>query len=56
MALPNDDRTAQRVLRQWEKLQTVKNQLIKQGLLDGNATPTMVIDKLRSLIPADLFT
>lgn len=56
MAIPNDDRTAAKVLRQWEKLQTVRNQLVKQGLLNGDATATQVLDKLREQIPADLFT
>lgn len=56
MPTPTDDRSAQKVMRQWEKLMTIKNQLVKQGLLDGNATPTQVLDKIRSMVPPELFT
>jgi len=56
MSAPTDERTAREVMRQWEKLAQVKRALVKDGALDGNATPQQVIDKIRALIPADLFT
>jgi len=56
MAAPNDQRTSREVTRQWEKLQQMKRALVKEGLLTGNATPQQVLDKIRELVPADLFT
>ena len=55
MPTGTDERSAANVIRQYEKLNAIKNQLIKQGLLDGNATPAMVLAKLREVVPADLF-
>jgi len=56
MGTPTDERTAREVMRQWEKLQQVKRALVKEGVVDGNASPQQVLDKIRNLIPADLFT
>jgi len=44
------------VMRQWEKLQQIQRALVKQGIVSGDATPQQVLDKLRTTIPADLFT
>jgi hypothetical protein len=46
--------TTAQLLRAWERLNTVKNQLVKAGALSGDATPTQVLDALRKLVPADL--
>lgn len=54
MAAP-DERTAATLIRQWEKLNAIKNSLIKAGLLTGDATPAAVLAKLREVVPADLF-
>lgn len=50
-----DNRSAQTIMRQWEKLQSIKNRLIRMGELSGDASPTDVIQQLRTMIPADLF-
>lgn len=51
-----DPRTAAKLIRQYEKIQSIKNNLIKQGLLTGDATPQQILVALRSLIPAELFS
>jgi len=42
-------------MRQWEKINMIKRQLIKQGLVNGDATPAMVLAKLREMIGPELF-
>lgn len=54
-ATTRDDRTPRDLMRQWERLNVVKNQLIKQGLLNGDAKATDVVRVLRQEIPAELF-
>lgn len=54
--IPKKVRTASTLLRQWEKISAVKSQLVKQGLLDGDATPAQVLEKLRQLLPADIMS
>lgn len=56
MTATSDQRTTALVMRQWEKLEQIKRNLIKQGLLNGDATPAAVVAKLREVIPPDLFT
>lgn len=50
-----DSRPASTVIRQYQLLQSIKRDLIKQGLLTGNATPAQVLDAVRTLTPPDLF-
>jgi len=50
-----DARTANTIIRQWEKLESIKHKLIKAGMLSGDAAPAAIIAKLRETIPADLF-
>jgi len=50
-----DTRTAVKVIRQYEKLQSIKNNLIKQGLLTGDATPQQILAALRTIIPPEIF-
>ncbi len=50
-----DKRTIATILRQYEKLEQIKNKLIKQGLLDGNATPQLVLAKVREIVPPEVF-
>jgi hypothetical protein len=42
------------LLRGWERLNTIKNQLVKAGLLNGDATPALVLQKLREVVPAEV--
>jgi len=51
-----DMRTTAQVLRQWDKLEQIKRQLVKQGLVAGDATPAAVIAKVREVITPDLFS
>ncbi|MFZ1057871.1 MAG: hypothetical protein WAP47_01625 [Candidatus Rokuibacteriota bacterium] len=46
--------SASSVLRGWERLNTIKNQLVKAGLLNGDAKPSDVLAKLREIIPAEI--
>lgn len=55
MPQASDERTTAQVMRQWEKLENVKRQLVKQGLLTGDATPAQVIQKIREIVPPDIF-
>lgn len=50
-----DNRTAAQLLRQHEKLNKVRAQLIRMGLINGDAKAEDVIGCLRSQIPADMF-
>lgn len=50
-----DTRTPSQVMRQWEKIEQVKRQLVKAGALNGDATPAMVMAKLKELVPPDIF-
>lgn len=43
-----------KLLRGWERLNTIKNQLVKAGLLNGDATPAMVLAKLKEILPTEL--
>lgn len=49
-----DTRSMQQVITQWRKIQEVKRSFVKQGLLNGDATPQQILDTLRRQIPADL--
>ncbi len=49
-----DTRTNREVITQWKKLQEIKRSLIKEGALNGDATPQMVLAAIRGQIPADL--
>lgn len=51
-----DPRPLITVIRQYQLLQTIKRDLIKQGLLTGAANQAEVIAKLRELTPPELFT
>lgn len=49
-----DGRTAAQLFRQWTLLQQTKKQLVEAGLLNGDATPAMILQKLREVLPIDL--
>jgi len=54
--VPSDDkRTTKEVMRQYDRLRLVKQQLVKNGALNGDATPEQVIAEIRRQIPPDLF-
>lgn len=46
--------TTAQLLRSFERLEVIKNKLIKQGVLNGDATPAQVLQKLREILPPDL--
>lgn len=52
---PADTRTAGSLLASWRTLKTVKNDLIKEGVVDGEATTDQVLEALRRLLPAEQF-
>jgi hypothetical protein len=54
MPQAEDKRTVSQLLRQFDRLEAAKTRLVKAGLLNGDATPQMVVAKLRDIIPADL--
>ena len=51
-----DQRTTSQTIRQWEKVEQIKRSLVKAGLLSGDATPAIVLAKVREVISADLFS
>lgn len=51
----DDKRNAATLVRQFELLQKIKRELVKQGQLNGNATAAEVIDKLRLVVPQELW-
>lgn len=56
MAEQTDTRTVSQVLRQFDRIEVAKAKLVKQGLINGDASPEQVVQKLREVIPADLLT
>lgn len=57
MADPKEDtRTASQLLRQWQKLNQVRGQLVRAGSLNGDASLDDVLECLRKTIPADMFS
>lgn len=50
-----DNRTAATLVRQYDQLEKIKRNLIRQGQLHGNATPQAVVEKLREIIPPGLW-
>lgn len=55
VAAAADKRTPREVMRQWETLSKVRRELVRGGLLNADATPTMVIEQLRAMLPPDIF-
>lgn len=51
----DDKRTTKEVMRQYDRLRLVKGQLVKNGALNGDATPQQVLEELRKQIPPGLF-
>lgn len=43
-------------LRAFERIETLKNKLIKMGLLDGGATHEEVIACVKRIVPKELIT
>lgn len=50
-----DERSNRDVMRQWERLKTVRSDLIKMGKANGDTSPAECVAILRAEIPADLF-
>jgi len=50
----DDKRTNREVMRQYDRLRLIKAQLVRGGVVNGDATPADVLKALRSQIPADL--
>jgi len=53
MATPEQISTTS-LLRGWERLNTIKNQLVKAGLINGDATPALVLAKLKEVVPPEV--
>lgn len=51
----DDKRNAATLIRQYELLNKIKRDLVKQGLLNGDATPGQILEKLRTVIPPNLW-
>lgn len=50
-----DERTAAQLLRQHDRLSKVRRDLVKQGLVNGDARPDDILAAIRKLIPVDMF-
>lgn len=55
MAGQVDTRSPRDVMRQWERLKTVKNELIKMGMANGNTSPAECLEILRKQLPPEVF-
>ncbi len=55
MSVGTDTRSTTEVLTQWRKLEEIRRSLVRNGMINGDATPEEIIDALRRQIPADLF-
>jgi hypothetical protein len=51
-----DNRSAAELFKQWRKLEEVRRAFTKNGLVSADATPAQVLEAMRKLIPADLFS
>ena len=51
-----DKRNAATLIRQYELLNKIKRELVKSGQLNGDATPQQVIEKLRLVVPQELWS
>lgn len=51
----DDPRSALIVLRQFEKLMSIKREMIKMGLVTDDATAREVVATMRAQVPPDLF-
>lgn len=49
-----DRRTNAQVLRDYIRLRELRAKMVRDGLVNGDATPQQMIDELRKLIPHDL--
>jgi len=49
---PSSDVT--KLLRAFERIEGIKSKLVKQGLVNGDATHEQVLAKLRQMIPQEL--
>lgn len=49
-----DTRSPLLVLRQWKELQQIKRQLVREGIIDGDATMAEVVEAMRAQVPFDL--
>lgn len=49
-----DTRTPAELMRQWDKLNNIRRQLVTQGVLDRDATPDEIIPALRQALPQHL--
>ncbi len=50
-----DSRTLANVIRQYQQLEAIKNRLVRNGVLNADASVEEVEAALRKMIPADLF-
>lgn len=53
--MSTDNRTAKQLLTEYRKIDDLKKSLVRQGVLNGDATPAEVIEAIRKIIPIDLF-
>lgn len=53
--MATDPRNARQVMRDYERFQAMKARLVRDGLVNDDATPQQVIDAMRRLVPADIF-
>lgn len=50
-----DNRSALIVLRQFEKVMSIKRDMVRMGLVGEDATAREVVDTMRAQVPPDLF-
>lgn len=53
--MAQDQRTAAQLLREHERLGKVRRDLVKQGLVNGDAKPEEILASIRREIPPEMF-
>lgn len=51
-----DTRSTKTLLTQWRKLEEIRRSLVRNGLVNGDASPAEIVSALRKAIPTDVFT
>lgn len=51
----DDKRTTKQLLTQWRKLEEIRRSLVRNGLVNGDASPADIVNALRKAIPPGTF-
>lgn len=49
-----DERTPAQVIRDFKVIRELRAQMVRDGMVNGDATPEQMVAKLREIVPHDL--